>query len=93
MPAPPFEIIKVSELIRQIFPKTIEVKLHLARSLPAVLADRNQINQALLNIYVNARDAMPTGGELVIATELVEHGPNAPPPSASNGRPRLHCDQ
>jgi CheY-like chemotaxis protein len=39
-----------------------------------VLADANQINQALLNVCVNARDAMPGGGELILATELIDPG-------------------
>jgi len=67
-------IVKVSELIKQTFPKTIDVKLKLERTLPAVLADANQISQALLNICVNARDAMPTGGEIVLASEAIDTG-------------------
>jgi CheY-like chemotaxis protein len=66
-------VVRVSELIKQTFPKTIGVRLELDRTLPAVLADSNQINQALLNICVNARDAMPTGGELTLTTEVIEH--------------------
>ena len=65
-------VVSVSELIKQIFPRTIEVRLNLGSTLPAVLADSNQINQALLNICVNARDAMPAGGELILATERIE---------------------
>ncbi len=57
-------VVRVSELIKQTFSKIIRVRLELARMLPPVLADSNQINQALLNICVNARDAMPIGGEL-----------------------------
>ena len=67
-------IVKVSELIKQTFPKTIDVKLKLERTLPAILADANQISQALLNICVNARDAMPTGGEIVLASEAIDTG-------------------
>jgi signal transduction histidine kinase/integral membrane sensor domain MASE1/ActR/RegA family two-component response regulator len=65
-------VLMVSELIKQTFPKTIEVKLNLDRALQPVLADANQINQALLNICVNARDAMPNGGEITLATEMIE---------------------
>lgn len=65
-------VLMVSELIKQTFPKTVEVKLNLDRTLHPVLADANQINQALLNICVNARDAMPNGGELTLATEMIE---------------------
>jgi PAS domain S-box-containing protein len=77
----------VSALIKQTFPKTIEIRLNLSRALPGVLADPNQLNQALLNICVNARDAMPDGGLLsfttgVIAGEkLKHHQPDASAPS------------
>lgn len=65
-------VLMVSELIKQTFPKTIEVKLNLDRTLRPVLADANQINQVLLNICVNARDAMPNGGEIILTTEMIE---------------------
>ncbi len=65
-------VLMVSELIKQTFPKTIDVKLNLDRALRPVLADANQINQALLNICVNARDAMPDGGEITLATEMID---------------------
>jgi len=67
-------VLTVSELIKQTFPRTIDIRLKLDRKLPAVLADANQINQALLNVCVNARDAMPGGGELILATELIDPG-------------------
>ncbi|MDP2602562.1 MAG: MASE1 domain-containing protein [Deltaproteobacteria bacterium] len=50
------------------FPPTIETTLQLDSDLYPVLADPNQIHQALLNICLNARDAMPEGGKLVICT-------------------------
>lgn len=65
-------VLTVSELIRQTFPRTIEVKLKLDRTPSSVLADANQIIQALLNICLNARDAMSQGGELTLATELID---------------------
>jgi signal transduction histidine kinase/integral membrane sensor domain MASE1 len=64
-------VLTVSELIKQTFPKTIDLELHLDRALPPVLADPNQLSQALLNLCVNARDAMPTGGKLSISTDLI----------------------
>jgi signal transduction histidine kinase/integral membrane sensor domain MASE1/CheY-like chemotaxis protein len=75
-------VLMVSELIKQTFPKTIEVKMNLDRTLRPVLADANQINQALLNICVNARDAMPNGGEIILATEMIEE----------NTLPRRHAE-
>jgi len=65
-------VLTFSELIKQAFPKTITVALDLDSHLPPVLADPNQMSQALLNICVNARDAMARGGNLTIRTELVD---------------------
>jgi len=65
-------VLTFSELIKQAFPKTITVTLDLDPHLPPVLADPNQMSQALLNICVNARDAMARGGNLTIRTELVD---------------------
>jgi signal transduction histidine kinase/CheY-like chemotaxis protein len=65
-------VLTVSDLIKQTFPRTIEVKLKLNRTLTPVLADANQITQALLNICLNARDAMTHGGNLTLATELID---------------------
>ena len=65
-------VLTFSELIKQAFPKTITVVIDLEPKLPAVLADVNQMSQSLLNICVNARDAMPRGGKLTIRTELID---------------------
>jgi len=58
-------------LLQQIFPKNIEVTLAANHKLPVITADLNQINQALLNLCVNARDAMPNGGKLTIKAKVV----------------------
>ncbi|HEY1267923.1 MAG TPA: MEDS domain-containing protein, partial [Candidatus Binatia bacterium] len=62
------------DLVKGTFPKNIAVKLDLAAGLPMVMADPNQINQALLNLCVNARDAMPNGGCLTLRTSCADAG-------------------
>ena len=59
-------------LLHETFPKTIAVSLELAARLPPVMADVNQLNQVMLNLCVNSRDAMPTGGKLILATGKVK---------------------
>ncbi len=55
------------ELLRRLVGEHIRIELDLDRALPAVHADRTQVEQVLLNLIVNARDAMPEGGQLRIA--------------------------
>ena len=62
----------LANLLKQTLPKTIDVSLELRAKLPLVMADPNQITQALLNLCVNARDAMPQGGKLVLRTSSVD---------------------
>jgi len=59
------------KMIGETFPKHITCEQELASGLPKVVADPNQIHQALLNLCVNARDAMPEGGKLVVQTKAV----------------------
>lgn len=57
----------------------IEVKLRCASDLQSALIDPNQLELALLNLTVNARDAMPDGGPLTILAEEVAMGPGSEP--------------
>ena len=59
---------EVAKLLAETFPKTITVSLHLENGLPGIEADATQLHQVLLNLCVNARDAMPSGGTLTITT-------------------------
>jgi signal transduction histidine kinase/CheY-like chemotaxis protein len=56
------------DLLRRLVGEDIRIELQLDRSLARVNADRTQLEQVLLNLIVNARDAMPQGGVLRIAT-------------------------
>jgi PAS domain S-box-containing protein len=68
----------LNELIRELekmlqatFPKMIAFDMRLDPGLPHITADRSQIHQVLLNLCVNARDAMPSGGKMTFETSLV----------------------
>jgi signal transduction histidine kinase/ActR/RegA family two-component response regulator len=58
-------------LVRQTFPKTIELDSMLETDLPPIAGDKNQIEEALLNLCVNARDAMANRGTLTFRTRSV----------------------
>ncbi len=73
-----FRPVQVNEIVAEIatllsatFPKTIQITTSLPGDLPRITADPNQLHQVLLNICVNARDAMPGGGVLSISTSTV----------------------
>jgi PAS domain S-box-containing protein len=59
------------KIIRPTFDKSIEIKMDLFQQLPTVEADSAQIQQIIMNICVNARDAMPNGGILRIESDAV----------------------
>jgi CheY-like chemotaxis protein len=62
---------QVEKLLNRTIPKMIHIELHLTESVFTVVADPGQLEQVLLNIGLNARDAMPEGGCLTIATANV----------------------
>jgi PAS domain S-box-containing protein len=66
------------DLIRSSVGSTIELHTSFPSDLPQALADPNQLELALLNLCVNARDAMPRGGTLTIAADVVVPGPAQP---------------
>lgn len=64
-------IIELTRLLHETFPKTIVVNTDLQENLPLVEADATQIHQVILNLCVNARDAMNDGGTLLISTRTI----------------------
>ncbi len=61
----------IQKIIRDTFPKSIEFKLLHAPDVWSVLGDPTQLHQVVLNLCVNARDAMPNGGCLILSMENV----------------------
>jgi PAS domain S-box-containing protein len=73
-----FEIVRLNDVVREVaslilqtFPKTIAIEQRLHDHLPWIAADSGQIHQVLLNLCINARDAMPDGGTLTITTRVI----------------------
>jgi PAS domain S-box-containing protein len=64
-------ILQVQAILRRLLGEDIELVTHLADALPALVADPVQIEQIVINLGVNARDAMPGGGRLTIETASV----------------------
>jgi len=67
------------DLISSAVGPTIQVQLRCEADLPAALVDPNQLELAILNLCVNARDAMPNGGPLTILAEGLAIGPASSP--------------
>jgi len=63
---------ELEKVIRATFPKNIELVLQITDDLPGVLGNFTQLHQVLLNLVVNARDAMPDGGRLTIEAKATQ---------------------
>nr|WP_226894610.1 GAF domain-containing protein [Luteolibacter marinus] len=75
------------KIVRDTFPKNIGIESRISAGLPPVLADPTQIHQVLLNLCVNARDAMGDGGRILITAETAE--PGAVPGTGPDAGPYL----
>ncbi|MBW4615961.1 MAG: response regulator [Desmonostoc vinosum HA7617-LM4] len=62
-------VIEIKQIIKETFPKSIEVFTYISQNLWTVSGDATQLHQVLMNLCVNARDAMPNGGTLKISVE------------------------
>lgn len=62
---------ELQKMLSETFSKMIVFDLQLDPSIPKTVADANQVHQAILNLCVNARDAMPNGGTITIESKVV----------------------
>jgi len=65
-------VTELAKIMSQTFPRNIDIQTRFPAELWTVTGDATQIHQVLLNLCVNARDAMPAGGSIVIGAENVE---------------------
>ena len=79
---------EVANFVRQTFPKTIQLHVSVEDKIPAILGDQTQMEQVLLNLCVNARDAMPSGGTLHLhaKSHLIEENSATLQPSEEKRR-------
>ena len=62
----------MEKMLQRLLGEDVELAIHLATGLGRVKADPNQLEQVIMNLAVNARDAMPRGGQLSLETDNVE---------------------
>jgi two-component system, cell cycle sensor histidine kinase and response regulator CckA len=67
----------LESLLRRLIGEHIELVFQLDRETPDVVMDASQLEQVIMNLTVNARDAMPTGGQITISLSAVHIGPDA----------------
>jgi PAS domain S-box-containing protein len=66
------------KLLERVVDKNIELTVELDSHLPPIQGDTNHIEQIVMNLIINARDAMPKGGKIVIKTSVVDVGQGMP---------------
>ncbi len=63
---------RISEILRRTLGERVQIELRPAANVPDAMVDASQVESAILNLSINARDAMPDGGKLTIETGLAE---------------------
>jgi len=66
------------DLLQRTLPKDIEIIVKLNKDIPLINADSSQIQQVIVNLAINARDAMPDGGKLFIETATISDCDDVP---------------
>lgn len=75
VPVQPKHLLReVEGMIRETFPREITITFKLRKDLWSVVADATQLHQVMMNLCVNARDAMPHGGALQVSVQNVDLG-------------------
>lgn len=69
---PRYLIKELSAMLRETLPRQIAVKVEVAAGMPLVSGNSTQLHQVLLNLAINARDAMPAGGVLTLGARVIE---------------------
>ncbi len=78
-------VVDLGKLLRRLIGEDIELRTHLAPGAVAIEADSSMMEQVLMNLAVNARDAMPEGGLLLVSTTVVQATPPASALAAGSG--------
>jgi CheY-like chemotaxis protein len=63
-----YEVVQIYNLLKRTIPQMIEIELKLGDAPHTINADTSQLGQLIMNLSVNARDAMPEGGKLIFET-------------------------
>lgn len=82
---------EMEKILKGTFPKNIQIEVRAPSQLPDVSGDSTQLHQVLLNLCVNARDAMPEGGALTLEADVAEvDSASIPEADADGQRPGLN---
>lgn len=79
-------VLDMEKLLQRVLGEDILMRARLDPDLPSIFADQSQIEQVILNLAVNARDAMPTGGSLDLQTRALKIPDDLPAPA---GGPKI----